>query len=74
LWITRKDARAETFNFSEILGSGLAAEVSTQYYPRQERGSAKAAQRWMSLFVNDGVSNILQEFWPDIRNRFLHER
>jgi len=74
LWITRKDTGAATFNASEILGSGLAAEVSTNYYPRQERGAGKAAERWASQFLNDGVSNIIQEFWPDIHDKFSHRR
>jgi hypothetical protein len=74
LWITRKDSGTATFNSSEIFGSGLAAEVSTYYYPRQERGAGKAAERWASQFLNDGVSNIIQEFWPDIHDKFTHRR
>jgi len=74
LWITRKDAGAAAFNSSEIFGSGLAAEISTFYYPRQERGAGKAAERWVSQFLNDGVSNIIQEFWPDIHDKFAHRR
>lgn len=74
LWITRNDRGANTFNFSEILGSGLAAEVSTYYYPRRERGADKAFDRWTSQFLNDGVSNIFQEFWPDIHDRLFHRR
>lgn len=74
LWITRKDAGTATFNSSEVLGSGLAAEVSTFYYPRQDRGPGKAAERWASQFLSDGVSNIIQEFWPDIHDKFAHRR
>jgi hypothetical protein len=72
LWITRNDKGGETLNVSEILGSGVAAEVSGRYYPRQERGAEKTFERWVSQFLNDGASNILQEFWPDIRQRFVH--
>jgi hypothetical protein len=74
LWITRKDAGTRTFNFSEILGSALAAEVSTRYYPRKERGVGEALERWTSQFLNDGVSNVLQEFWPDIHDKLAHRR
>jgi hypothetical protein len=74
LWITRNDAGAETFNSSEILGSGVAAEVSSRYYPRQERGAGKTLDRWASQFLNDGASNILQEFWPDIHDKFFPRR
>jgi hypothetical protein len=74
LWITRKDAGGKAFNFSEILGSGSAAEVSSLYYPRQERGAGKVLERWTSQFLNDGVSNIIQEFWPDIHDKLVHRR
>jgi hypothetical protein len=74
LWITRNDKGANTFNFSETLGSGLAAEVSGRYYPRRERGAGEAFERWTSQILNDGVSNMLQEFWPDIHDKFLHHR
>jgi hypothetical protein len=72
LWITRNDKGDQTFNVSEIVGSGVAAEISGRYYPRQERGAEKTFERWVSQFLNDGASNILQEFWPDIRQRFVH--
>jgi hypothetical protein len=74
LWITRNDAGARRFNFSEILGSGLAAEVSTHYYPRQEQGAGKALERWTSQFLNDAASNIVQEFWPDLHDKMVHRR
>ncbi len=74
LWITRNDAGAARFNFSEILGSGVAAEVSTHYYPRQEQGVGKALERWASQFLNDGASNIIQEFWPDIHDKLTRRR
>ena len=74
LWITKTDAGAATFNFSEILGSSLAMEVSSRYYPRQERAAREVLGRWVSLLLNDGVGNVVQEFWPDINHKFFHRR
>lgn len=71
LWITRTDKGSTTFNVSEILGSAVAAEVSSRYYPRQERGVDKTLDRWLSQFINDGVSNMVQEFWPDIHDKLI---
>jgi len=72
LWITKNDAGTSTFNFSEILGSGVATEVSARYYPRQERGGAdETLERWGSLVLIDGVGNIFAEFWPDINHKFF---
>jgi hypothetical protein len=72
LCITRTDAGRATFNVSEILGSGVAAEVSSRYYPRQERGASETLERWASQLLNDGVGNVVEEFWPDIHNKLFH--
>jgi hypothetical protein len=73
LWRTRNDAGAARFNFSEILGSGVATEISSRYYPRQERrGPDETLERWGSQMLNDGVGNVFQEFWPDINHKFFH--
>ncbi len=71
LWITRSDAKASTFNFSEILGSGVAAGISSRYYPREARGSGQTLERWGSQLINDGMANVIQEFWPDINQRLF---
>ena len=71
LWITRTDAKASTFNYSEVLGSGVAAEVSSRYYPREARGSGETLERWASQLINDGVANVIQEFWPDIHQKLF---
>ena len=63
LWKTKNDAGASRFNFSEILGSGVATEVSSRYYPRQERrGADETLERWGSQLLDDGVGNVFQEF------------
>jgi hypothetical protein len=72
LCITKNDEGYRTFNFSEILGSAGAAEVSSRYYPRQERSGGELVERWMSQLLNDGVGNIVEEFWPDINHKLLH--
>ena len=73
LWITKNDAGARRVNFSEILGSGVATEISGRYYPRQERGGAgETLERWASQLLNDGIGNVFLEFWPDIHQKFFH--
>jgi hypothetical protein len=69
LLITRNDRGGRRFNLSEIVGSVAASEISSRYYPRQERSAGEVLERWASQFVNDGVSNVLQEFWPDIHDK-----
>ncbi len=72
LWITRNDRGDPAFNISEVLGSGVATEVSGRYYPQHERRAGETLERWGSQLLNDGVGNVLQEFWPDIRHKFFH--
>jgi hypothetical protein len=75
LWITKNDAGARRFNFSEILGSAAATEISGRYYPSQERGGASETfGRFASVLLNDCASNVFQEFWPDIHQKFFHRR
>jgi len=72
LCITRKDHGSRTFNFSEIVGSGVASEISSRYYPSHERGAGEILERWGSQVLNDGIGNIFTEFWPDIHSKLFH--
>lgn len=73
LWITKNDAGAPTFNFSEIVGSGVGAVVSSRYYPSEARTAGQTLERWASQLINDGVGNVIQEFWPDIHQKFFNQ-
>jgi hypothetical protein len=72
--ITRTDGGRETFNASEILGAGTSAGISNLYYPSQERTFTKTYQRWITNVSIDGGTFIFKEFWPDINNKFFHEK
>lgn len=72
--ITRADSGRETFNASEIFGAGTAAGISYLYYPSQERTFTKVYQRWFTSLAIDGGTFIFKEFWPDINNKFFHQK
>jgi hypothetical protein len=72
--ITRKDSGHETFNDSEIFGAGVAAGISSFYYPSQERTFTKTYQLWLTSIAIDAGSNVFKEFWPDINNRVFHQK
>jgi hypothetical protein len=72
LFITRNNAGNNTFNFSEIVGSGAAAGIGNVYYPPQSNPLVKTYQRWGTQIALDGVFNILKEFWPDIDQKVFH--
>lgn len=72
--ITRTDSGHETFNASEIFGAGAAAGISGLYYPSSERTFTKTYQRWITSVAIDGGTFIFKEFWPDINNKFFHQK
>ncbi len=43
------------------------------YYPSQERTWTKTGQRWILQLGFDGVFNIFEEFWPDIRRDLFRQ-
>jgi hypothetical protein len=72
--VTRTDSGTETFNTSEVVGAGAAAGISNLYYPSQERTWTKTGQRWVLNMGLDGATFCFKEFWPDLNNRFFHQK
>ncbi len=70
--ITRTDAGNETFNFSEVVGSGAASGISTLYYPTKYRTWTKVGQKWLTSDLIDGANFTFKEFWPDINKKLSH--
>jgi hypothetical protein len=71
--ITRKDNGANGFNISEIAGNAAVTAVTTVYYP-DSRSASEGIERFSMALGNDMISNLLTEFWPDIKRRlpFIH--
>jgi hypothetical protein len=74
LFITRSDSGHATPNFAEIVGNGAASGISNFYYPREDRDWTKTGQRWVLQVGIDGISNLAKEFWPEINDRFFHDK
>jgi hypothetical protein len=72
--ITRTDSGSETFNASEVIGAGAASGISDLYYPSIERTWTKTGQRWLVNVGLDGATFIFKEFWPDLNDRFFHQK
>jgi hypothetical protein len=69
--VARSDTGHSQFNFSEISGNAIAAEISNAYYPAADRTVTATLSRWGMQVMWDTLSNELKEFWPDVRHR-LH--
>lgn len=68
--ITRGDDGNDEFNSSEFLGVLFASSLQNSYYPDRDRGFGKTMSRVGGALSSDATSNLLKEFWPDIRRIF----
>ncbi len=71
--VTRTDSGGSRFNFSEWLGNGTVASIGNIYYSG-ERGFGYTMQRMCTQVGTDAISDVLKEFWPDIKKRWFHKR
>lgn len=72
--ITRADSGRQQFNFSEVLGSAMAAGISTySYHPKADQTIANTAHVWGSQIGYDTLTIVIKEFWPDVRRK-LHKK
>ena len=68
--VTRSDSGHAQFNYSEILGSGSAASISTYaYHPQGDRYLANVGSVWGTQVAYDALTDVIKEFWPDIRRK-----
>ena len=73
LFWTRTDSGHMQFNFSEIPGNSTASAISLAYYP----DNRKASDASIKLASQLGVvlaSNILKEFWPEIKRTIFRKK
>jgi len=70
IFVTRTDKGGNTFNFSEVVGNSIAAGVGNAYYPT-ERGVSDNISRLATYLATDAISQVLKEFWPDIKQKYF---
>jgi len=72
--VTRSDSGSETFNFSEVVGSGMSAGISNLYYPSASRSVSSTGTQWGLDVAIDAASFWVKEFWPDINHRIFQNK
>lgn len=70
IFVTRTDSGGQRFNYSEVLGNATSAAISTSYYPDNRTVGASVAKLGSQL-ATDAISQVLKEFWPDIKQKFF---
>jgi hypothetical protein len=67
--VTHTDSGGTRFNYSEWLGNASAVGISNAYYPG---GSLSGdATKLLVQVASDAGSQVLKEFWPDIRHKLF---
>lgn len=73
VFVTRTDNGGTRFFMSEVLGNVAVVAVTSLYYPASQTVSQGAIRYTMQL-GNDAITNVLTEFWPDIKHRLRFMR
>ena len=73
IFVTRRDDGRSTFNVAEIAGNAGFVALATTYYT-DERSVSEGIERYGMQIGNDMVTNLLTEFWPDIKHRLRFPR
>ncbi len=68
--VTKTDSGGTTFNFSEVVGNSISAAVGNAYYPGETHLSDNLG-RLGTYLATDAISQVLKEFWPDIKRKYL---
>jgi hypothetical protein len=75
IFVTRTDSGHTQVNLSELLGSAIAAGISTySYHPRGDRTLPNTLSVWGTQVGYDTLTIVVKEFWPDIRRMLHHSK
>ena len=66
--ITRADSGKARLYVSELAGNAAVVAITSSYYP-DSRCPSEGAERFGMALGNDAISNLMTEFWPDIKRR-----
>ena len=73
VFVAHDDTGRLCFNAPEILGNSMAAAIGNAYYP-ESRGFSYTMERAAQQVGTDAVSQILKEFWPDVKSWYQHHK
>jgi hypothetical protein len=73
IFVARMDSGRNSFNFSEWGGNATAVAISNAYYP-DTRDWNDNLQKLLIACATDAFSNVLKEFWPDVKRKLQHHR
>jgi hypothetical protein len=69
--VCRSDAGVDRICYSSLLGTIMGIGLSNAYYPRADQNAREMASRAATSFSAAALTNLLPEFWPDIKGKFF---
>jgi hypothetical protein len=69
--VAHNDSGHLTLNTPEFLGNAMAVGISTAYYPNLQSWSHRN-EKFVLMISTDTFSNVVKEFGPDLKQKFLH--
>jgi len=73
VFVVRTDKGKWDFNYSEWLGNTTTVAISNLYYP-DTRTAADNAQKLCIQVGTDAFSQVMKEFWPDIKRKLSKKK
>ncbi len=73
VFITHRDNGSAGLNISELAGNSGVVAITCLYYPNS-RSASEGLERFGIQLGNDMISNLLTEFWPDVKRHLLPHR
>ena len=69
--VTRTDSGHRRFASAEWIGNAVAVAISSTYHHDKRTVSSESKQLVFQI-GEDTATNVLEEFWPDLKRRFFH--
>lgn len=73
VFIDRSDGGRWRFNYSEWVGNSAAVAISNAYYP-DTRTVSDNVEKLLVQVATDSFSNVLKEFWPDLKGKLSRRK
>jgi hypothetical protein len=67
--ITKGTNGKNRIHLAELGGNAGVVAVTNLYYPNQGHGLGPSTTRWSFMLMNDAISNLLNEFLPDLARK-----
>lgn len=72
VFIAQNDDGKEMFDYSGLLGRGMASALTETYYPARSVSTGVVFHSWAVSLASFAGGNAFFEFWPDVKARLLH--